>query len=180
MALKVPITSWGYFGAIFKAAHELEAFWSVLPNERYVGPIVVTDKHVYDQSSLHVFLERVGIPHAKPALTYTRKPLAAHNFTFPGVKTTVVYSLGLKTIATFKYGHDWEVGKLVPLPSFGDGDGQVPLQSLSYTYDIWKADPKAASMVDRIVYQDGPSHIPIVMHQPFVDSLKSFVCHDDD
>lgn len=167
-----------YFGEIGAGARHFESMFFLLPNAAFgPQPVVTTPSHSYDWANVSDVLERAGISWASAATKAGRSFVGPFGFAHPGVNTTSVWSSGVETITSMHYSLDAEVGITAPVPKFGDGDGLVPVASLSHAYEIWAADPSTAPLTSKVfVTSKHVNHLSIISSSEYISLLCQASC----
>lgn len=129
---------------------DIEGMFYLSPKNQYGidTPIATTDKNVYTPRNITDLFALLKIPHTTPVLKKAQSLWDSVAYKHPGIPTTVVYSLGVKTIAVTKFAKEEDVGTGIPTPTFTDGDGLVPKESLLEYANAWLQDEKYGSITD--------------------------------
>lgn len=129
---------------------DIEAMYYLSPKHQFGldVPIATSDKHVYTPRNITELFGHLGLPYTTAVFKRAQAAWDAVAYKHPGIPTTVIYSLGVKTLAMAKFAKDEDIGKGVPTPKFADGDGLVTKESLMAYTNVWLNDPRYAQMTD--------------------------------
>jgi len=142
---KILNISFELFSSIGYIFRDLEGAYVLAPSLTYYPDTLVatTDINTYTAKNLSMLLERVGVKNAEVLTRNVQDQLVKYKYEHPGVPVTTIWSTGVNTLGPFRWFKDSQVGVDEPLPQWIEGDGLVPLDSLTYAYKVWSAGPHA-------------------------------------
>jgi len=162
-----------YIGSLFRY---LEGLYVLAPSIMFDSDDLVayTDKYRYTAKNVSMLLERVKVSNADAVTRNVQEQLYKYDYEHPGIPLTSIWSTGDLCLGPFHWNKDSEVGVEEPIPSFVEGDGLVPLDSLKYATMRWLSGPHAD--ITRGIPLPHSDHATTINHNVTMSTIFEVAC----